>query len=149
MLLRFISGSVPLIKSNFVFITVAFDLTSLLCGSIRRFSLGWAFLARTLPCPGTLIGPSTLRFGIVLAFVAATNAVIALRPSGVATYFARTTDMPTNSGLSQRGLIAGQRADSTYHCRQAITTLDASRRGREGEDWGLLPAALPFTAGEI
>lgn len=38
---------------------------------------------------------------------------------------------------------------STHHCRQAITTLEASRRGREGEGWALLPDAFPFAAGEM
>ena len=41
------------------------------------------------------------------------------------------------------------RSDGAHHCRQAITTLDASRRGREGADGALLPDALPFTAGEM
>ena len=98
MLLLPISGPVPLIKGNLASIIVALDLAFLLFGPIRRLCLGRAFLARSLPRTGTLIGPSTFRFRIVLAVVAAANAVIALGPGRVATYFARTTDMPTNSG---------------------------------------------------
>ena len=102
MSLRAIDDTVPFIKGNLAsIIIVALDLAFLLRGPIRRFSLGRAFLARALPRPGTLVGTSPLGLSIVLAFVASANAVIALRSCGVATNLASTTDMPTNSGLSQ------------------------------------------------
>lgn len=107
--LRAISDGVPVIKGNLVsIIIVALHLASLLCGRSRRLSLGGAFLAGALAGAGTLIGPATLGLCVVLAFVAAANAVIALRPGGVATNLARATDMPTNSGWgSARGALLG------------------------------------------
>lgn len=88
---RTISGSGMLIKGNRARVLLAFDLAPLLRVSRRRVSLGRAFLAGALPCAGTLIGAAPLRFGVVLAVVAATNAIIALRASRIATYLARAT----------------------------------------------------------
>ena len=100
--LRTIDDTVPFIKGNLAFIIiVTLDLTFLLCGPIRWFNLGRAFLARALPRSGTLVRTSPLGLSVILAFVASANAVIALRSCGVATNLASTTDMPTNSGLSQ------------------------------------------------
>ena len=90
--LRAISDGVPVIKGNLVsIIIVALHLASLLCGRSRRLSLGGAFLAGALAGAGTLIGPAPLGLRVVLAVVAATNAIIAVRACGVATYLARTT----------------------------------------------------------
>lgn len=97
---RTVDDSLSLIKRQQVAIMIILDLASLLrlWGSPRWLSLGGAPLARTLSGARVLIRPSTLWLRIVLAFVAAAGAIIAHRPCGIATYFAASTDMPTNSG---------------------------------------------------
>ena len=122
-------------------LTLCADLPLLLRGRRGRLCVRWTFLAGTLSCPGPFVGPSSLRNSVVLAIVIATEAVVAVGPSRVA------SNLPCTAGYQQ---IKGERTRMTkmtkgaHHCRHAMTTVEASLRGRRVEV-ELLADGLPLT----